>query len=163
MASNPNWPRWILTSAAKSCRALAQSLPLKLHIEGIDMRDADLMNQDRAEFRMNGPWVRERSHNFYELQVGINILITFTMTGNKNMFAPDMWAGEFQSLLSEQIKVVRYGNGPEDDNLLLGCLVPRSNKGDSVKVWHFGQIGRTEEIRQIAVDAMFYMDLLVGA
>ena len=163
MASNPNWPRWILVSAAKYCKAVATALPLKIHIEGIDMRDADLMQQDRAEFRVNGPWARERSKNLYELQVGINILLTFTMTGNKNMLDPDRWAGAFQSALGELIEVYRYGNGPEDDQTLLGCLVPRSNKGDSVKVWHFGQIGRTEEIRQIAVDAMFYMDLLVEA
>jgi hypothetical protein len=112
---------------------------------------------------LNGPWAKEQSPRMYELTVGVNILLTFNMTGNKNMFDPDRWAGEFQVALGEEIEVFRSGNGPEDDKTLLGCLVPRSNKGDSVKVWQFGQIGRTEELRQIAVDAMFYMDLQVEA
>ncbi len=160
MASDPNWPRWIISSAAKHCSQVADTLSLPILVEGIEMRSPPFMDRDRAEFRMNGPQVKKISHNYYQLVVGINILLTFTMTGKKNMFDPDDWAGAFQSALGEKIEVFRYGSLPVDDDSLVGCLVPRSNKGDSVKVWHFGQIGRTEEIRQIAVDAMFYMDLL---
>jgi hypothetical protein len=56
--------------------------------------------------------------------------------------------------------VFKYGEGPEDDETLLGCLTLRSGKRDAIRVIHFGQISREDRLRQSAVDARYRMHLL---
>jgi hypothetical protein len=164
-APNEHWPRWIISSIAQSLKttvATPESLPFL--VEGLDDRTQVFEEAtDRAECRINGPWVRELSHGYWRVYVDINIMLLCNMDGEtKNVFRLDELAGKFLSAMGSAIATYRTGTiaqDPDNDGSLLGCLLPRSGKSDSVRVIHFGQLSKTERLRQAEVDGRYVMYL----
>ena len=160
---NPHWPRWIFASTADYFKQVADGIELPILIEGIDEREAEKMRaNDHVEFRINGPAVTELSRGYFRLDVDVNLLLTSMMGGQtKNAYDIVEQAGVFLQAAGGPIPVFKYGEGPDDDESLLGCLTLRSGKRDAVRVIHFGQIGRDDRLRQSAVDARYRMHLMV--
>lgn len=158
---NPNWPRWVFTSTADYFKQVADRIELPILIEGIDDREAEKMRTgDHVEFRINGPAVAELSRGYFRLDVDVNLLLTSMMGGQtKNAYDIVQQAGVLLQSASGPIPVLKYGEGPDDDQSLLGCLTLRSGKRDAVRVIHFGQISRDDRLRQSAVDARYRMHL----
>jgi len=162
MAANPNWPRWIFSSLAVHFKNVADGLNLPILVEGIDEREPEKMLVDRCELRVNGPYIREISSKYWRLWININILMTDYMEGQgENTFKLFNWGGAFLEAMELPIPIYRFGpdTGGVDDQSLLGCLTEMRGKNESIKLIHFGQIGRTERIRQAAVDGKFEMYL----
>ena len=158
---NHNWPRWIFASAADHFKQAADNIGLPMLIEGIDEREAEKMRaDDHVEFRINGPAVRELSRGYFRLDVDVNLMLTSMMGGQtQNAYDIVQHAGVFQQAASGPIPVFKFGEGPEDNETLLGCLTLRSGKRDAIRVIHFGQISRVDRIRQSAVDARYQLYL----
>ena len=55
---------------------------------------------------------------------------------------------------------MRLGDQSGDDGSLVGCLLPRSEKNDAVRVFQFGQTDQTDRQKQVMIDARFvaYLD-----
>ena len=158
---NPHWPRWIFASTADYFKQVADGIELPILIEGIDEREAEKMRaNDHVEFRINGPAVSELSRGYFRLDVDVNLLLTSMMGGQtKNAYDIVQQAGVFLQAAGGPIPVLKWGEGPDDDESLLGCLTLRSDKRDAIRVIHFGQIGRDDRLRQSAVDARYRMHL----
>ena len=158
---NPHWPRWIFASVADYFKQTAAGINLPILIEGIDEREAEKIRaNDHVEFRLNGPAVTELSRGYFRLDVDVNLLLTSMMGGQtRNAYDIVQQTGIFLQAAAGPIPVLKWGEGPEDDETLLGCLTLRTGKRDAVRVIHFGQISRDDRLRQSAVDARYQLFL----
>jgi hypothetical protein len=152
-----NWTRWIHASVAKYLKQVAVDNNIPVLIEGIDDRDQSFMEApDRVEVRLNGPFSQELSRGYHRLYVDINVLLSSQMGGeSKNAYDLDARLGIFHEAMDGVISIFKVGTGPDDDQSLLVCLTPRPGKNDSVRVVHFGQIERTDRLKQGVVDARY--------
>jgi hypothetical protein len=112
---------------------------------------------DRVEIRVNGPFSQELSKGYHRLFVDINVVLTSHMEGQKkNAYTLDSNLGIFHNAMDGVIGIYRLGTGLEDDpTALVMCLSPRPGQGESVRVIDFGQIDKTDRIRQGVVDARY--------
>lgn len=164
-APNPHWTRWIISSVADHFKVnVATPLSLPFLVEGIDDRD-DSFEQapDRAELRYNGPFTQELSKGYWRIWFDVNILVTSNLDGAaKNRYTLEINLGKFHEYADTCIPIYRYGDpaqAAENDDTLLGRLLPRSGRNDSVRSLHFGQVHKTDRIKQAQVDARYYMYL----
>jgi hypothetical protein len=127
--------------------------------EGIHERDTLFMEaSDRAEIRINGPFARELSARYWRLWVDINILVTSNFgTQSKDVYSLERNLGLIHEFADTVIPILRHGTGVDDDGTLLGCLRPRHDKNDSIRVIHFGQLNNVDRIKQGQVDARYIM------
>lgn len=153
---NANWSRWVRASCRKHFEDRRQSV--HLFFEGDDRDTAEL--KEHAEFRINGPDIRHPSHNYFELDVAINILVKANMN-SQNSDNDIVICGIIQAAFTEQIRVLKLGTGPDDDQSLLGCLLLRHDKEGEVTLNHFGQIDEDSRITQATIQAGYRMALTV--
>ena len=167
MPANPNWARWIFASAAHYLKTIASDNQLPCIIEGLDDRtDAYMQNTDRAEVRINGPYIQEISNGYFRVWADINVLLTSRMDESKGGYAIQRFAGIMQAAMSDQIAIWNYGDQPGDfdedvpeTQIHIGCLSPRSGPQESIKVLHFGQVEKSDRVKQAAIDARYAMYL----
>jgi len=162
MSMNPNWPKWIAASVAVYFKAVADAIPLKIIVEGVDERESEKMEVDHVELRINGPYVYENSKDYFRLDVDTNVLFTDLMGGESdNPYNLHTWAGLFQEAAQKPIPVYRYGPDTSgvDDGTFVGCLTPRGRNKDASKLFNFGQISVNDRVRQMAVDTRHWMHL----
>ena len=148
---NSNWPRWIFASVSYYMSTVAASIPLPLLVEGIDDREPENMEVDHAELRVTGPFITEISRNYYRLLVDVNVLLTDLMGAKENAYDLIQWGGVFQEAMQGPINIYKYGN----DDSYLGCLSLRDRRGENIKLFHFGQLGKSERVRQSVVDGRY--------
>jgi hypothetical protein len=148
--------RWLVTSLATYFKPVADGLSLPYYIDGLDERSDEIVHADHAEMRFTGPFIYERSKDYYKIQMVVNILLTRFMGMQSNSYYLVDWAGVFQQSMLTPLPVYKWGSG--DD--LLGCLM-LENGAESVKIFHFGQISTTDRLRQSEVDALYRMELKV--
>lgn len=164
-APNERWPRWITSSIAKYLDTnVATPASLPFLVEGVDDRTQEFEEaSDRAECRINGPWTSELSKDYWRVWVDINLMLTCNMDGSqKNAYRLEEIAGKFLNALDTVIATYRLGSSavdPQNDGSLLGCLRSRSGKNDSIRIIHFGQINKTDRVRQAVVDGRYVMYL----
>jgi len=123
---------------------------------------------DRAEIRITGPHIRERSRGDFYVRVEVSVLLSSRYDGQlKNALEIHRFAGLFQEALTLPIPVWNYGaesgdfvEGQPATQLKLGCL--ETVEREPVRVFHFGQIHETDKLKQTAVDAKLQMELTVG-
>lgn len=156
MAVNKNWPRWIFASVSKHFDA--EKNGLKLFIEGQhrDTRE----DKDFLEFRLDGPYITEVSHNYFRLYIEVNVLVQSTkdqtsyhrIHENVGIAAAAFWNG---------IKVFKYGDGVGDDDSYLGCLrlVTDARGKERIQISHFGQIEPKTRLLQATVEGHYEMFL----
>jgi len=168
MPANPNWARWIFASVADTLKAVATDIDLPVLVEHFDERTAAFEQAtDKVEIRITGPFTQELSHNYHRIWVDANVLLTSRYDGaKKNPFNIIKYAGLFHEAMAAPIPVWNFGNEPGDyqdgnvdSQVFLGCLEPRPGKNDSIRVLHFGQMDKTDKIKQTAVDARYVIYL----
>ena len=161
MAANANWARWVFASVATYLKGIATSESLPCLVEGLDDRTQVFMEAtDRCEVRVTGPFTRELSHNFFRLEVLVNVLFTSRYEETKIQYAILKPIGIFHEAMDGAIAVYKYGNEEGDDEtVLVGCLSPASGRNDAIKVHHFGQIDPTTRLKQSLVDARYVMEI----
>ncbi len=161
---NPHWNRWLISSIANYFEVnVTTPLVLPFLVEGIDDRTESFEQApDRAELRTNGPFTKELSKGYWRIWVDINILITSNMGGTKNRLSLEINSGKFHEFADTCIPIFRHGDPAqtaENDGTRLGFLTPRSGKNDSIRTINFGQVNKTDRIRQSQVDGRYIMQL----
>jgi hypothetical protein len=162
---NPHWQRWIVSSIAEYFKTnVATPLNLAYLVEGIHDRDDSFEHaSDRAEVRINGPFTKELAKNCWRIWVDINILVTSNLDGaKKNRYTLDINVGKFHQWMDTCIPIKKFGalsQTPENDGSLLGVLYPRSDKNDSIRAIHFGQVNKEDRLKQSVVDGRYVMYL----
>lgn len=161
MAVSSNWARWIFSSLAVYLKEVATDHEIVALIEGVDDRtDAIMQAENRVEIAITGPFTRELSRGYYELKVGVRVLIQSRMgKPPANRYEPQRIAGIYHEAMDAAIAIYRYGDNPEDDQGLLGCLSALNDKNNPIKVFHFGQMTPTDRLRQSMVDCWYVMEL----
>jgi hypothetical protein len=160
-AANPNWARWVFASVATYLKGIAADESLPCFVEGLDERTTEFMNTtDRCEIRITGPFTRELSHNYFQMEVVVNVLFTSSYGEEKNQYAILKVIGAFHEAMDGAIAVYKYGDEPGDDEAaLVGCLSPGNGRNDSIRVLHFGQVDTTTKVKQSMVDARYMMEI----
>jgi len=161
MSANPNWARWVFASVATYLKQVAQSQQLPVLVEGLDDRTTEFMEAtDRCEIRITGPFTKELSHNYFQVEVLVNVLFLSRYEEQKNQYAIMQKIGVFHEAMDGAIAVYKYGNqAGDDEHGLVGCLSPVQGRSDAIRVMHFGQITPTDRIKQSMVDARYRMEL----
>ena len=158
---NPNWSRWIWASILNHFKDVANGIPLPMHAEGVDERDAADLETNHVEVRVNGPFVRELSRNYFKLDVDINLLLfNFMSETAESGYDLATWSGIFQAAAEGPINIYKFGGELVDDSSYVGCLTLRHGKYDSLRLLYFGQTGRVERLRQSMVDAKYAIYLM---
>jgi hypothetical protein len=168
MPANSNWARWIFASVAKTLKEVATDASIPVLVEHLDERSETFMRaSDRVEIRITGPFTQEQSQGYFRIYVDVNVLLSSRYDGSKkNQYTILKYAGLFHEAMDMPIPVWNYGNEPgdfvdddPDTQVFLGCLSPRPGNSESVRVFNFGQIDKTDKLKQSAVDARYVMYL----
>ena len=161
MPANPNWARWVFASVATYLKGIANSEHLAVLIEGLDDRTTEFMEAtDRCEVRITGPFTKELSHNYFRIEVVVNVLFLSRYEEEKNQYALMQKIGVFHEAMDGAFAVYKYGNEPGDDeHALVGCLSPVQGRNDAIRVMHFGQVDPTNRIKQSMVDVRYVMEI----
>jgi hypothetical protein len=154
-----NLPRWIFASIADHFKTIADTNNIPFFVEGVDEQEPEDTQQSHVELRSTGPDMKEVSKDFYTVEVVINFMVTSLMDMTGNAYEIFDWCGILAKEMQNPIPIYKYGNGVDDDDSLIGCLRVKKNSKDSVKVWHFGQIHKTDRVRQSEIDAAYEMDI----
>ena len=164
MSANPNWARWVFASVATFLKQVAQSQQLPVLVEGLDDRTTEFIEAtDRCEIRITGPFTKELSHNYFQVEVIVNVLFLSRYEESKNQYAIIQKMGVFHEAMDGAIAVYKYGKEPGDDeHALVGCLSPIQGRSDAIRIMHFGQVNPTDRLKQSMVDARYRMELFTN-
>ena len=149
-----NLPRWTFASVSKHFDA--RKATEHLFIEGQDR----LTNKERdwLELRMDGPFVKEVSSNFFFLDIEINVLISATMN-ETDYHVIHTLVGIAAAAFTNQIQAFKLGDRPQDDQTLLGCYLLRTEGREAVIISHFGMIDSDKRLVQASVEGHYRLEL----
>ena len=161
MPVNPNLARWVFASIMKHLEAVATAAGHPFIKEGVDVRtDAIMKSKLWAEGRVTGPYTRDLQGGEYEVNVDANVLLSTNQPGYDIVRV----AGLYQEALSTPIPVWNYGaltgdyvHSDSSTKVLLGCLTNSPGRKEMVAVFHFGQVNKTDPIRQSVIDTSLQM------
>jgi hypothetical protein len=161
--ADPNWTKWIRSSLGDYLLSVATENNVPVIIEELHDRDTGFMQSPlRCEVRINGPFTQELSRGYYRVYVDANVLVT-SRKDVKQGYAHLAILGQLHSAMDMAIPIFKHGlEAGDDSNVELGCLTPRPGKSDAIKVLSFGQVEKTDQIVQNAVDARYVMFLTVN-
>lgn len=156
MSVNTNWARWIFASVSKHFDDRKSTLPL--FIEGQHRATRDL--KDYLELRMDGPRWLEVNRGCWTGRVEINILVSSAFD-EKDYHRIHRYAGLVQNAFTRVIEAFRFGDGPDDDQSFLGCLILQQNRGrrDFLELNHFGRITPEDALTQSSVEGHYEIEL----
>jgi len=155
-----NIPRWLFSSLAQLFKEDSDALSLHYFVESVDEEEPEDFNRNSALFRMNVPDVKLGSGSVSIYRIELQILLTcLPNTPNANAFDIYRWAGAFQERMLGYLPIYKYGNGPDDDQSLLGCLEPDPGVADYVRIVTYGQIDKTSRVWQVSVNGRFILQL----
>ena len=155
-------PRWIMAS----CRHFfhdrrGQFSMFFEHAGSKDLRtDAGGKIVDYFEFRLDGPFSQQHSKNETEYAVEINILCISNLK-TKYTDQIEIMVGIAAASFELNIPVFRFGDQPQDDQSLVGCLKLVQGKNEQVRVSRFGQANPDTQVIQASVEGHYTMRLVL--
>jgi hypothetical protein len=152
---NSNWPRWLFASITKYFNDNRNNIAM--FIEGQD-RETERLDS-YFELRIDGPFILQQSKDYWQLDVEINVLIC--VTKSRTDFHKQFRLQGALAKLFTDIPIYKLGDGPDDDQTILGCLKlsPSQNFRDAVRVSNFGQIQPELPLLQSTIEAHFEITL----
>ena len=143
--SKSDWPLYIFSSLTQYFQAVADAYPIHLYIEGTKRRTTD--KTKHIELRIDGPTIKEISHNYFKLDVSISVLwsVDMTTTDFHEQF-------KVQGMILEAMDDICI---TKTDGTHLGTLILTSE----ARTVPFGQVKDDAEIVQGTVDGDFEMHL----
>ena len=155
MGINPNWYRWIVASILKHFDAVKGDY--SLYIEG-DERDTDNLGHF-AEIRTDSPFISQPCKGVKYLDMEINLLIQSVMDP-EDLYKGMRVVGQFVQGFTQAIKVYKYGNEPQDDGSLLGCLRTRKKRyEDTIDIGNFGIVHQDTKLTQYTIEGHYRLEL----
>lgn len=156
MPPDKNWPRWIFASFTKHFDSKKQGI--KMFVEGSDYDTASESNY--FEFRANGPYMWEKSKDWWEFQVTINILVVHKRN-EKSIHTLYNTIGVVAAAFEKGIGMFRFGDGDDDDSVKFGCMQLCTDKDNAIQIDHLGPVNADVKEMQAMVQATYYMQLEV--
>lgn len=144
-----NLPRWILASASKYFSDVAIANNLHYFVEGTTRETEEY--QKSIEFRMDGPDFTRLSKDYYRIDVNINILWSYNQD-DEDFHETERIKGILIDAMTD-LCVYKYGDGPNDDNSLIGTLQLKQ----AVKANNFGLIQQNTRLIQGTVEGSYSM------
>lgn len=156
---NPNLPRWMFSSLANHFAELTEDIDgLKYHVQGVDEPKTENFQNDSALFMMDGPIANEGSNGVEWYVVDLCILLTDIVQSRDIAYDIHSWAGIYQAnMLNEPMQIFKLGDGPEDDDTLIGCLTPATDRRNNVWVHNYGQVDKDLRVKQVSINGRFYL------
>ena len=152
-----NIPRWIKSSVVKWFSDQFSNNDLYFYLEGCDRR-TDTKRQ-YVEFRLDGPYSRELSHNYWEFAIDIDILIV-TIRNETDIYEHDRGIGLVCAAFVPGIPVWKYGDTSDDDpTVQVGCLRVIPKDQGRIVVTNFGQVRNDSRLLQSTVEAYYKLNL----
>lgn len=157
-----NLPRWITASCADHFNNFKGSC--FLHFEGTGPRPLDV-NEPRerpfwAEYRLDGPYILPCTKNEEIYDIEINVLLC-SVVEDTNAYRIQELMGVFSQAFTNTISVFRYGDQPQDDQSLVGCLQLKSNNGERITISNFSQIAPNTLLKQASIEGHYRMHLRI--
>jgi len=156
--TNPHMPRWIVASMTdwfeNTVNASITSAP-EFDVTGYDLKEGE-EERDHIEMRIQGPYLKDNP-GWEVHEVPINFLMTFRQDEVKDPYTLDRWLGVYQEALRKPLLVNRCGNGPDDDDSLIGCLGPKRSKREFLRVDRYGYVKNGTNIQQATVGGVLDM------
>lgn len=150
-----NWARWIFASLSVHFENGRGTVPM--YVEGQDRNTASL--NEYIELRIDGPYYKELSKTYYQLDLECNVLCC-AKRDNIDNHKIHRITGLISSLFKTDISVFKYGDGPDDNpTIFVGCLIRRDEKREEIVTSHFGQIDPDIPVLQATVEAHYRMHL----
>jgi hypothetical protein len=148
-----NISRWIKASASVTFKANLGSLPL--YVEGQERftnKDGDF-----CEFRLDGPWLRQVSNNFWVIDIEVNVLVN-CVPDPSNIYKIELLIGQVQNAFQDVFYVKKYGSETGDDQTDVGYF-QRADRQQAFRVNKFGQLNPKTKLIQASVEARYRMTL----
>ncbi len=155
--ADPNTTRWTVASLTDyfkfTVNASISPVP-PFSVTGYSLNSNE--NQDHIEMRIQGPYERDTSGGgWLALEVHLSFLMTFRQDGVKDMLTLDRWLGVYKEALRDPIEIRKRGNGPDDDDSLLGCLSTKKTKRlGLIKADRYGFMDNNTPVQQATVVAI---------
>lgn len=153
---NSNWPRWTFASFAKHFDDNKQTV--FLYVDGTDRATALL--KDFAEFRIDGPKIKQVSRRDWELEVTVNILVQSTMD-DKDAYKLQRSIGIMAAAFTPSVIGYEYGDSGNE----FACFQLMSGSGQilgfDVRINHFGIIDTEVRKQQATVEGRYRAELTI--
>jgi hypothetical protein len=147
-------PRWIFASISKHFDTHRSGI--EMYVEGQDRKtDVD----DFFELRMDGPYYRELSKNFFEVRFEINVLIQSELNDNYHRIHEII--GIVSDAFFTPINIYRFGSEQEDDGSFFDCvsLSFEKRRRDALEIHQFGKIEPSTKIMQATVEGHYELNV----
>ena len=156
---NVNLPRWTFSSMAQYWSAVATTIGVNYFVEGVDEDTAADFQADSILFRMDGPIAFQGTSIDEWYRVEMQLLLTDIIALTKDeAYSIYTWAGIIQGkMLNEALPIYRYGSGAEDDQSLIGCLMPDPDAESNIRVASYGMLDMDYRVKQVSVTGKFLL------
>lgn len=149
MSNFANMDRWLVSSIAKHFEDVADG-NIDFMVEDQVRDSADLTNW--VELRINGPEYKEWSGDEYMLNLEVDLLIN-VIHNPSNIYQIHEFSGLFESNC-DNIRIYKYGNGPDDDDSFLFCLPLDYDMVSNIKKMYFGKAPDTP-LKRVSIMAFY--------
>ena len=154
---NKHWPRWIFASVTKHFGDNLEDLDV--FYEG-QKRSAEDYSTDLVEVRVDGPYFLQLGATLWLAKMEANLLVQAAMDDHDFHKIHSM-VGIVAKAFTSGIVVYKYGDGPDDDDSIIGCLELLQDRRDRdlLTINHFGQINPDRQLLQATVEGHYSIQL----
>lgn len=152
MDYNPNWPRWIMASAARHFKTCNTNY----FVEGFE-RDTN-GKSEWVEFRLDGPYIKETNKGQWTLNIEINLMVVVNASPKK-VYRIEEIKGDVISLFLDCLDIYKLGETEPDDQTLLGCMKLIQRGRDRVIATNFGVVKPDIRQMQSSIEGHYQMHL----
>lgn len=149
--TDKNWQRWLYSSMASYVKSVATNLGIPSLVLGFEEPDSPYMNAtDRVEIRITGLSSREPTTDYAILTADITVVLHSMIGDVKNRYTSMTYQGAFAEALDKDIAIYKLGNGPDDDQSFLCCMIPMTGKNEGVRFLTLGELPEVRATQSIA-------------
>jgi hypothetical protein len=130
-----------------------------MFLEGTHRATED--QKDFIELRMDGPYLTELSKGYWKAYVEVNVLLQSAID-DANFHR--IWTNiGIVAVAFTSIPIYKYGNGPEDDDSLFGCmeLLHDVREKQKTQISYFGKIAPSAEVQQATVEGHYELRVTI--
>lgn len=150
MTLKENLPRWLFSSLSTHFKENTSGVVT--HIDGESLLPD--LSQDFAEFRMDGPRITELPAREFKIWIAVNILVNHTQQED-DIHGLQRSFGSILESFDREIPIYKYGDGVDDDQSKLTCVVLVKRKPNDIQINNFGMIDKDLGIQQGTIEAHY--------
>ena len=154
---NKRWDKWIYSSVSKFFFDAAALEGAFMHIEGQKRETSG--KSEWLEFRLDGPWYNELSHNCWRVEVEINIGVNHTMD-DSNFHGLSLLKGVAESLFENCIVVSKnatkdVADAESNGSRFIVLSLQNMDSANRLIATNFGNPKPSEDIEQATIEGRY--------